>query len=309
MVYIYEKEASMGLIKVLGRSRYAVTLDGREKAAVKKDFSLDEDELIQMVLDDSALKNLKRGIVLSDKKIRWNIKGARTELRSGEALVTTEGPGSLNTADLKDASVFIQNSSSGPVIHIIDGGRHIRIPLRCFEGGETLKILFYYYLSKFTKDYNPAGEANREKYAAFLKARRGRSVSLIPLVYDILNHIVTGLLLAALFLPGIFPALHFAPPERILFFSIAVKLLGILFRYRKSALMNSLIISAVSFLLLLPEIFPRIEKLYVCIGYAVLSTLFSVFDFDRIFKYLIIVLAALSGLILFLQLFWLGPLF
>jgi hypothetical protein len=286
-----------------------VSLNGREQAAVKKDFSLDEDEHIQMVLDDSTLKNLKRGIALSDTKIRWNLKGARAELRGGETLVTTEGPGSVNTADLTGASVFVQNSSSGLVIHIVDSNRHIRIPLRCFEGGESLKILFYYYLSKFAGNYNPAGEANREKYRAFLKTHRGRSVSLIPLVYDILNHIVTGILLAALFLPRLFPGLRFAAPERVLFFSAALKLLGILFRYRKSALMNSLAIGAVSFLILLPEIVPGIEKPYLYAGYALLVTIFSVFDFDRIFKYLIIILAAVSAFALFLQFFWLGPLF
>jgi hypothetical protein len=297
------------LIKILGRSRYAVNLDEREKAAVKKDFSLDKDEIIQMVLDDSALKNLKRGIVLSDKRILWNIKGAHTELRGGETLVAGAGPGSVNTAELRGASVFVRNSSSGPVIHIIDDVRHIRIPLRCFENGETLRILFYYYLSKFAGEYSPAAGANGEKYASFLKAHRGRSLSLIPLVYDVFNHILTGLLLAALVFPLIFPGLRFAAPERIFFFSALVKLLGILFRYRKSALMNSLVIISVSFLLFLPEIFPRIEKLYIYTGYAVLATLFSVFDFDRIFKYLIIILAAASAMLLFLQFFWLGPLF
>jgi hypothetical protein len=73
--------------------------------------------------------------------------------------------------------------------------------------------------------------------------------------------------------------------------------------------MNSLVIVSVSFFLILPEIFPRIEKLYLYTGYAVLVTLFSVFDFDRIFKYLIIMLAAASALLLFLQFFWLGALF
>jgi hypothetical protein len=34
-----------------------------------------------------------------------------------------------------------------------------------------------------------------------------------------------------------------------------------------------------------------------------------VFDFDRIFKYLILILAAVSAAILFFQFFWLGPLF
>jgi hypothetical protein len=297
------------LMNILGRSRYVVNLDNQEEAAVKKDFSLDKDETIQIVLDDSAFKNLKRGIVLSDTKIRWNIKGARCELPGGEKEVNTGGPGSVDTADLKDASVFVRISSSGLVIHIIDGFRHIRLPLRCFENDETLKILFYYYLSKFTENYTPSNAANEKKYTAFLKAHTGKSVSLIPLVYDILNHIVTGLLLAALFLPRIFPALRFAAPEKIIFFSAVVKLLGILFRYRKSALMNGLLITAASSLLILPDIFPRLEKLYLCIGYAVLSTLFSVFDFDRIFKYLILILAAVSAAILFFQFFWLGPLF
>jgi hypothetical protein len=301
------------LVKALGRSRYVVSLDGQEKAALKKDFSLDKDEVIQVFLDDSALKNLKRGIVLSDKKIRWNIKGARGEFRGGETAVSIGGPGSVNTAELKDASVFVRNSSSGLVIHIIDGVRHIRLPLRCFENDETLKILFYYYLSKFADNYDPSDGVNGERYTAFLKAHTGKSVSLIPLVYDILNHIVTGLLLAALFLPRIFQGLHFAAPERVLFFSAVIKLLGILFRYRKSALMNGLLIASVSSFLILPDIFSGIEKpvekLYLYTAYAVLSTLFSVFDFDRIFKYLIIILAAVSALILFFQFFWLGPLF
>ncbi|MDR0642266.1 MAG: hypothetical protein LBG07_07395, partial [Treponema sp.] len=266
------------LVKALGRSRYVVNLDNREKAAVKKDFSLDKDELIQMFLDDSALKNLKRGIVLSDKKIRWNIKGARGEFRGGETVIDTGGPGFVNTAELKGASVFVRNSSSGLVIHIVDDARHIRLPLRCFENDETLKILFYYYLSKFTENYDPSGAANREKYTAFLKAHTGKSISLIPLVYDIFNHIITGLLLAALFLPRIFPGLHFAAPEKVLFFSVMVKLLGILFRYRKSALMNGLVIAAVSSFLILPDIFSQIEnpveKLYLYTAYAALATIF-----------------------------------
>jgi hypothetical protein len=199
----------------------------------------------------------------------------------------------------------VQNSSSGPVIHIIDSARHIRIPLHCFDNGETLRILFYYYLSKFAENYNPAAGANGERYAGFLKTHRGRSISLIPLVYDIFNHILTGLLLAALVLPRIFPGLRFAAPERVFFFSALVKLLGILFRYRKSALVNSLAIISLSSLLLLPEIFPGVEKLYIYTGYAALATLFSIFDFDRIFKYLIIILAAVSAVILFLQFFWL----
>jgi hypothetical protein len=294
-------------LKTLGRGRYVVNLDDQEKVVLKKDFSLDKDELIQMVLDDSAFTNMKRGIVLSDKKIRWNIKGAREKLRNGEMAAKTSG--SIDTAELKGATVFIQDSSGGLVIHIIDADRHIRLPLRCFESGETLKILFYYYLSKFTENYNPSNDANTERYTAFLKAHTGRSVSLIPLVYDIFNHIVTGLILAALFLPRVFPGLRFAAPERVFFVSVLVKLLGILFRYRKSALMNCLLIAAASSFLILPDIFPRIERLYLYAGYALLSTIFSIFDFDRIFKYLIVILAAASALILFLRLLWPGSLF
>ncbi|MDR1025431.1 MAG: hypothetical protein LBL56_06840 [Treponema sp.] len=296
-------------MKFLKRSRYVFNLDDKEKETVKGIFSLDGGEVIQAVLDDSIFKNLKCGIVLTDKTIRWNIKGARTELCTGETIVNTAGSGLVHTADLNAASVFVQNSSSGLIIHIIDEARHIRIPLKWFEVDEPLKILFYYYFSKFTADYNPVHDANRGKYAAFLKTRRGRSISLIPLVYDIFNHIVSGLLLAALFLPRVFRGLHFAAAEKVLFFSVLVKLLGILFRYRKSVLMNALLIVAASCFLILPDIFPRVEMLYLCLGYAVFSVLFSIFDFDRIFKYLIIVLAAVSAAALFLQLFWLGPLF
>jgi hypothetical protein len=297
------------LLKILRRSRYAVNLSDKQQELVKETFAIDGSEVIQVVLDDSVFKNLKWGIVLTDKKIRWNIKDARTELHSGETAISTSGAGFVNTADLKEASVFLQNSKSGLVVHIIDAVRHIRIPLKWFEIAETLKILFYYYLSKFTENYNPANGANRGKYTAFLKTHRGRSVSLIPLIYDILNHIASGLLLAVLFLPRIFRELQFAAAEKVLFFSALIKLLGILFRYRKSAVMNALLIAAASCFLILPDLFPRIEMLYFYAGYAVLSVLFSIVDFDRIFKYLIIVLAVLAAAALFLQLFWLGPLF
>jgi hypothetical protein len=297
------------LTKILKRSRYVFNLDDKEKEAVKRIFSVDGNEVIQVVLDDSFFKNLERGIVLTNKKIYWNIKGARAELRTGETTVNIAGPGQVNAADLKAASVFVQNSSSGLVIHILDESRHIRIPLKWFEVDEPLKILFYYYFSKFVADYNPAHNANKGKYTAFLKTRRGRSISLIPLIYDTINHIVTGLLLAALFLPRLFRGFQFAAAEKVLFVSVLVKLVGILFRYRKSALMNALLIAAASCFLIMPDIFPRIETLYLYSGYAVLSVLFSVFDFDRIFKYLIFALAIVSALILFLQFFWLGPLF
>jgi hypothetical protein len=100
----------------------------------------------------------------------------------------------------------------------------------------------------------------------------------------------------------------FAAAERIIFFSAAVKLLGILFRYRKSAHMNSLLIIAVSCFLIAPGMFPRIDKQPVMLVYAGLSTLFSVFDFDRIFKYIVFALAAAAVAAFFLRLFYLGPL-
>ncbi|MDR1972922.1 MAG: hypothetical protein LBQ46_13495 [Treponema sp.] len=297
------------LIAALRRSRYVVNLDNHEKAALKKVFSIGPEETIQAALDDSALKNLRRALVLTDKKIYWNIKSAYTELRSGETAVSTSGPGSINTADLKTVSIFTRNAGSGLAVHLIDGDKHIRFALKWFENGETVKILFYYYLSRFAEDYNPSHDDNRKKYTAFLAAHKGRSISVIPLVYDIFNYLLGGLLLAALILPRFFRGLRFIETEKILFVSIAVKLLGILFRYRKSALMNCLLITALSCFLVLPDIFPRIEKPPVWIGYTVLGVLFSVFDFDRIFKYLVIALAMVSALVLFLQLFYLGPLF
>jgi hypothetical protein len=61
----------------------------------------------------------------------------------------------------------------------------------------------------------------------------------------------------------------FAAAERIIFFSAAVKLLGILFRYRKSAHMNSLLIIAVSCFLIAPGMFPRIDTAgYACLRWA-----------------------------------------
>jgi hypothetical protein len=261
-----------------------------------------------MVLDDSPFKNLKQGIVLTDKKIYWNVSRAYSELQGGGTAITAKGPGSVMAEDLKTVSVFVQNTSSGMVIHMIESDKWIRLTLKWFENDEALKILFYYYLSKFAGNYSPNHEANEERYTRYLKEHKGKSVSVIPLVYDIFNHALIGALILNVIISRFTGGQGFAENERIIFFSVAVKLLGILFRYRKSALMNSLLIIIISGFFILPGVFPRVNALFAVLSYAASSTLFSIFDFDRIFKYLVFALAIASAAALFLQFFWLGPL-
>jgi hypothetical protein len=296
------------MLKTIQRSRYIFDRDlaEGEKARIKKDLSIGKDETIQAVLDDSAFKNLKQIVALTDKKIYWNTKQAHAELRTGDTKIQTGGPSQIKVADLKTASVFVQNTSSGMVIHIIDGeNKWIRITLRWFENDEPLKMLFYYNLSKYCPGYSPNYRVNEERYGAYLKAHRGRTISVIPLIYDIFNHAIIAVLLISLILPRFFPGITFINTEKVVLFSVAVKLLGIIFRYRKSAYMNALLIVTVACSFILPNIFPRIESMWL--GYAGLSTLFSVFDFDRVFKYLIIVVVIVSVVALFLQVFF-GPL-
>jgi hypothetical protein len=303
------------LLKMLRRGRCVVNLEAGEKDKITKNFSIGRDENIQVVLDDSPFKNLERCVVLTDRRICWNVKRAQSELHGGAGgsaagtLISTGGPGSVMVEDLGTASVFVRTTSGGAVIHLIDSGKWIRLTLKWFENGEMLRTLFYYYLSKFAGSYNPNDGANEERYRQYLKEHRGRSVSVIPLVYDIFNHAIIGVLLINLLIPKLFGGQGFAVTERIIFFSVALKLAGILFRYRKSSHMNSLLIIAVSCSLVLPDLFPRIDRSLVTIGYAALSTLFSVFDFDRIFKYLVFALGLVAAGALFLQLFYLGPLF
>jgi hypothetical protein len=302
--------SAMGsLVRILGRSRYVVNLRPDEQAKVTKAFPIRPGETIQVMLDDSPFKTLTQGIVFTDKRIYWNLAKAHQELRNAGTLISTRGPGSVAAADLQGASVFARNTSAGMVVHLIDGDTRIRLTLAWFENDETVKILFYYYLSKFAGVYNPDHEANGERYTRYLREHKGKSISVIPLVYDIFNHAIIGVLLLNLIIPRLTGGRGFAGYERILFFSVAVKLLGILFRYRKSALMNSLLMTVLACSFVLPGIFPRIDTPYMVLGYAGLSTLFSVFDFDRIFTYLIFALAIVSAVVLFLQLFWLGPLF
>ncbi|MDR2136214.1 MAG: hypothetical protein LBO76_06320 [Treponema sp.] len=298
----------IGLLKMLRRGRYVLTLDGDETARVKKAFSIDEGETIQIVLDDSPFKNLTQCVVFTDKTIYWNTGKAQGEQRSGETVITTRGPGSVTAENLKTASVFVRNTSGGAAIHIIGADKQIRLTLKWFENDEALKLLFYYYLSRFVSDYSPDYPANEEQYKRHLKEYRGKSVSVIPLVYDIFNHAVIGTLLLNLLMPRFAGGRSFAAPERIIFFSVAVKLLGIVFRYRKSAYMNSLLIIAVSCFTIAPDMLPRIDRSLLTLVYAALSTLFSAFDFDRVFKYLVFALAVAAAAALCLQLFYLGPL-
>ncbi|MDR3247270.1 MAG: hypothetical protein LBT39_00665 [Treponema sp.] len=303
------------ILETLQRSRYVINLDDEDQARVRKIFQenrlpISGNERIQMVLDDSAFKNFGQVVVLTDKKIYWNLKSSHVELRTGDTLGATSGPSSISLKDLKAASVFVQNTSSGMVIHIIDGeNKWIRITLKWFENDETLKMLFYYYLSRFVDNYNPSSQPNEERYGNYLKAHRGRSISVIPLVYDIFNHAIIAVLLLSMILPRFLHGNTFAGTEKILFLSVVVKLLGIIFHYRKSTYMNALLIIIIAGSFILPDTFIHIDNRYLWLGYAALSTLFSLFDFDRIFKYLVIVLVILSVAALFLQFFYLGPLF
>ncbi|MDR2375706.1 MAG: hypothetical protein LBD96_04625 [Treponema sp.] len=298
-----------GLLEILRRGRYVVNLDAAEKARVKKIFSIGEDETIQVVLDDSPFKNLKQCVLLTDKKVYWNISKAQSELRSGETLITTKGSGFVTVESLKTASVFVRDTDSGTVIHIIDADKWIRLTLKWFENSEVLRILFYYYLSRSTPAYNPNHGANEEQYRRYVKEHRGKSVSVIPLIYDIFNYALSGVLLLNLAIPRFTGGEAFAAVERIVFFSVMVKLAGILCRYRKSAYMNSLLIVAISCFMMLPDLLPHVDRLPLTLVYAALSALFSVFDFDRIFKYLVFALAVAAAVALCLQLFYLGPLF
>ncbi|MDR2177273.1 MAG: hypothetical protein LBP20_04425, partial [Treponema sp.] len=144
-----------GFLKMLRRGRYIVNLDAGETARVKKIFSIGEDETIQIVLDESPFKNLKRCVVFTDKKVYWNISRAQGEMRGGETVITTRGPGFVTVENLKTVSVFVRNTSGGTAIHITGADKWIRLTLKWFENDEALKILFYYYLSRFVSNYNP----------------------------------------------------------------------------------------------------------------------------------------------------------
>ncbi|GHV53528.1 hypothetical protein AGMMS49579_12450 [Spirochaetia bacterium] len=290
--------------KNLRKNRYIVNLDEESKSEIKKNLSFDSDEEIFIVLDDSPLKNLKDIVVFTNKKIYWNLKDVNLKSVVDRGEFVKKGPSSIDVKQLSGVSVFVNNENNSKFIYMISEFLQISLKLRYFDYDESLKIIFYDYITNYCGGYNPDKDKNEELYRKYLKEHKEERRNIVSLLFDTCNHLViTGLIIS------IFIRVPVLQIEKIIFFSLLLKFIGIVFKYKKSSDINALMILFVAVYLLVPGFFLGLDKTYVYFGYAGLATLLSVFDFDKIFKYIILILAIISLVLLFLHCFYLMPSF
>ena len=133
------------------KNRFCLKLDELEMSILRRKADLQEDESFVMLIDDSMFCKRTKNIVFTDKRILWQEKrGAQYK--------------SISLASLSCASVFFEPFGFGSVITVLNENSCAQFRFKNFRAGDSLRIIFHDYLSRYCEGYASLEKENEARY-------------------------------------------------------------------------------------------------------------------------------------------------
>jgi hypothetical protein len=279
-------------INPIQKKRFIVNPNEETAKFVKNKINIPEDEQIKMVLDDSLFKNLDQIVVFTDKKIYWTIKNASMKAISSNTELNVNGQGVVDNKLLSDVSIFSTGNKDSIFIYILSNNIQLIIPFKYFEIANSLTLAFYEYISNYCGGYKPNSSENDLLFKKISKKSAVEKTNVFADIFNGISYMFLLLLLVNIILK--FNGYDIITNEKIICGVILAKIISILFGNKKSMYTNLLVFILTYNFIKIPVEYNYEHYNIVYIIYAGIILLFNIFDFDKIFKYLILILTIIS---------------
>ena len=274
------------------KERFIVNLDEETTKFLKNKINIPEDEQIKMVLDDSLFKNLNQIVVFTDKKIYWTVKNASMKAINSNTEVNITGQGIVDNKLLSEVSIFSADSKDNIFIYIISNNIQLIIPFKYFEIANSLTLAFYDYISNHCGGYKPNSSENELIFKKLSKKNAVIKTNIFANVFNGISYIFLLLLLANIILK--YYGQNIITNEKIICGVILSKIISILLGNKKSMYTNLLVFILTYDFIKIPVGYNYTHYNIIYILYIGIILLINIFDFDKIFKYLILILKIIS---------------
>jgi hypothetical protein len=283
------------------KERFITNIDEEISSYIKDTCKIPMEEKILLVLDDSFFKNLSEIVVFTDKKIYWTIKNASLKIKQNNTEIKTQGHGLVGNQLLRNVSIFSKREKDIKFIFILDETVQLIIPFAHFQTENSLTLSFYDYISNYCGGYKPNNTKNEIIYKKISKTNKIIKINIFARLFNFFSYV------AALYLIANVILLHYKYSNiangKIVCVLIILKLLSIIFGYKKSMYSNLMLFILTYNLLSFPITNHYFDGNIIFLFYAGVIILFSTFDFDKIFRYLAFVLAIISIAYMFAKYF------
>jgi hypothetical protein len=277
-------------------NHFLVNISDEQSAELRTELAIEADERILLVIDDSLLANLKNIIVFTDKKMYWTMKNAIIKIKREDFFSIVRGSSSISIKELCTASVFEEKNGNNTYISIIGENIQISFTFRNYTNSDALKIVFLDYISNYCGGYNENRGKNEVLYKKIQKKNRSKPGFIISDCFEVCNAVGILFILVKVVLTLFLKKdiMEFVSCKQLIVLTLISKFFSSLFGSRKSVNLVLLMILVLSYIMLIPEFKVFVNTIYFLGMYVALNVIFSLLDFDRIFKIIMIVSAVLA---------------
>ena len=198
-------------------------------------------------------------------------------------------------------SIFSRTEKNVKMIYIISESVQFVLPFVNFKIENSLNSAFYDYISNYCGGYKPNNEKNETIFNKILKYRNVLEVNIFTKIFNIIGYIFTLGLIVNVILK--YYNYNFIKNEKIICIIILIKLLAMFFGSKKSMYSFFLLFILTYIILKIPEYYFYAHYSIVYLIYAGLILLLNAFDFDKIFRYLSLILTLISLVFMIIKYF------
>ncbi|QEN07306.1 hypothetical protein EXM22_04625 [Oceanispirochaeta crateris] len=269
--------------------RFLVNIDTEVIKARIENFSLLEDEVIHLLIDDSFFKNRKEIIVLTNKRIVWTTNNSSLTIDNNSSIIIKSGPNELYLSDLENCSVYINKFSNYHMLNIINDNIVITLRIKYVDNKESLKILFVNYLTSYVSSFCIENQKNNKIYKKVCKSIKKSNRNIVPYILNIFSILlVTIVILQRLYSINITIENNI---ENMLLLALVFKLFSI-FINRNRSIISNMIVYFVFYIMFFKELnFDTMEKVLSEISFIIFSIVFYNINLDKIIKFALISVA------------------
>jgi hypothetical protein len=289
------------MFRRLQKTRFSVNINNEDGRYIKETLKIPDDENIIIILDDSNFNDLSRLVVFTDKNIYWNLKNTSMRAKSDSTVYSINGTGFINNKLLNNVSIFSKIERGVKIVYIISDTIQLIIPFNNFEMVDSLKLVFYNYITNYCGGYDPTIAKNEILFKKISKTAGSIKTNIISTILNGISYIIAVLLLFNIIIQ--FYNINIVTNEKIICIFMVSKLLSILFGDKKSMYSFLLTFILTTDIIMLPEIFYYVKGSIVYLIYAGIILLLNIFDFDKIFKYLTFILTLISAAYMIIKYF------
>jgi len=280
------------IVNLIQKERFIVNLDEETTKYIKDKLNIPEDEQIKMVLDDSIFKNLGQIVVFTDKKIYWTIKNASMKAINANTEIIVTSQGLVDNKLLHEVSIFSTQNKNEVTIFILSNKMQLIISFKYFEIANSLTLAFYDYISNNCGGYKPNSSENEIIFKKLSKKRTVVKTNIFANVFNGISYIFLLLLLANTLLK--YNGYNIITNEKIICGIILSKIISILLGNKKSMYTNLLVFILTYNFIKIPVEYNYAHYNIIYIIYIGIILLINIFDFDKIFKYLLLIMTIIS---------------